>query len=498
MKEINQITRLMVFVLLFFNPKIGVYGHNQNNPYNHQTELANLPRAASSEFSYFYDVGNLKLKTSTTDSIPIYKKLALEHARNRDVEKASFYADKYMKTSYEFNFIHNSEFVALENIMPFKNVFKKYCLNFTGYNLFYLFSALIGFFIAIVMNFKRNKNRSAIIFISIFILIRSLFILHLFLYDSNLKYRFPHALFMSTIFVFVDGPLLYFYFKSITKKYTFKKQHLLHLIPTIVVIFVLLPIIALPEEEKLKVILNTSTIDYKSFLPPMVFVKLTLLFGYGYFVFKMYYKDIRKNPKISERVQKWQRNLVGLITLYIVSFTFYCLVVIRVIPKSDFLYHFQIWIMTFMVLYIGYMAYIQPKIITNSYVIRINNKYRNSGLTISLSHELKEQLLYLLNEEKIYKQNDINLEKLSKMLNTTRHNTSQVINEHFELNFFELINQYRITEASQILKDDIHHNLNIIDVAYEVGFNNKVTFNKSFKKHFAQTPSQYVKMFRVA
>lgn len=495
MKGLIQITRLMVFVLIFFNPNISVFGHNQNNSDNHQTKL---PKTTSEKFSYFYDVENLKLTTSTLDSIPIYKELAYEHARNHEVEKASSYANKYIKTSYKLNFIHDDEFAAIESSAPFQKIVKKYSLNFTWYNLFYLFSALIGFFIGIIMNFKRNKNKNAIIFISAFVLVRSFFILHLFLYDSNLKYRFPHALFMSTILVFVDGPLLYFYFKSITKKYVFKKQHLLHLIPTIVIIAVLLPLLVLPEEEKLKIMLYTSTINYSSFLPPMVFVKFILLYGYGYFVLKIYNRDIRKNPKISERVQKWQRNLVVLIALYIVSFTVYCLVVIRIIPRSNFLYHFQICIMTSMVLYVGFMAFIQPKIITNSYIIRIKNKYRNSGLTISLSNELKEQLLYLLNDEKIYKHNDINLEKLSQMLNTTRHNTSQVINEHFQLNFFELINQYRIMEASHLLKNDVHHNLNIIDIAYEVGFNNKVTFNKSFKKHFAQTPSQYLKTVRVA
>ncbi len=81
---------------------------------------------------------------------------------------------------------------------------------------------------------------------------------------------------------------------------------------------------------------------------------------------------------------------------------------------------------------------------------------------------------------------------MSQRLDTTRHNTSQVINEHFDLNFFELINKFRIEEALEILQNDRHKNLNIIDIAYEVGFNNKVTFNKSFKKYLSQTPSQYI------
>ena len=109
-----------------------------------------------------------------------------------------------------------------------------------------------------------------------------------------------------------------------------------------------------------------------------------------------------------------------------------------------------------------------------------------------LTKDLKEKLIYLLEEDRIYRQNNISLEILSLKLDTNRHNTSQVINEHFDLNFFELINKYRIEEALSIIKNDIHKNMNIIDIAYEVGFNNKVTFNKSFKKILSQTPSQYI------
>lgn len=48
--------------------------------------------------------------------------------------------------------------------------------------------------------------------------------------------------------------------------------------------------------------------------------------------------------------------------------------------------------------------------------------------------------------------------------------------------FFELINKYRVKEAMERLKNN-PENLNIIDIAYEVGYNNnKVNFNKSFKR----------------
>ncbi|WP_430409491.1 hypothetical protein [Kordia sp.] len=90
MKGLIQITRLMVFVLIFFNPDVCVFGHSLNNP-NHQTEFTKLQSAVSKESLSSTDTANLKSTTSVIDSIPIYKELALEHARNREVEKATLY-----------------------------------------------------------------------------------------------------------------------------------------------------------------------------------------------------------------------------------------------------------------------------------------------------------------------------------------------------------------------------------------------------------------------
>jgi AraC-like DNA-binding protein len=105
-------------------------------------------------------------------------------------------------------------------------------------------------------------------------------------------------------------------------------------------------------------------------------------------------------------------------------------------------------------------------------------------------------LVQLLNEDNIYKESGISLDLLSERLGTSRHNTSQVINEHFDMNFYELMNKYRIDEAIQLIKNEKDSNLNIIDIAYKVGFNNKVTFNKSFKKALSVTPSQYIKSIK--
>jgi AraC-like DNA-binding protein len=139
------------------------------------------------------------------------------------------------------------------------------------------------------------------------------------------------------------------------------------------------------------------------------------------------------------------------------------------------------------------MAYVNPKTLMGYQLEASFSKYKNSGLTDSYSIELKKEILKLLDDDKIYRENDLSLTSLADRVGTNRHGASQVINEHFGLNYFELINQYRINEAIEMFKEDTERKQSIIDVAYAVGFNNKVTFNKAFKKIMDSTPSQYLK-----
>jgi AraC-like DNA-binding protein len=246
----------------------------------------------------------------------------------------------------------------------------------------------------------------------------------------------------------------------------------------------------LPAEEKLRAMFGVGTVDKMPYLIYGFSTKLLSLLIYGFLTLRVYLKT-NKSLGLSIEAQKWIRTLVTLTQVYILSYFIYGFIIIKIIPKSEFLYNLQIVAMASMVLYIGYKSYLLPNLFTSGFA-KPKYKYIKSGLTPSFSSELKTQLKHLMEVEKMFLQNDISLAIVSERLGTTRHNTSQVINEHFGLNFFELINKYRIEAAQEILKNDKKKNLNIIDVAYEVGFNNKVTFNKSFRKQLSVTPTQYL------
>ena len=357
----------------------------------------------------------------------------------------------------------------------------------------YLYVALIGFYIAFILHFNKKVESVAKILISSFIFIHSIFILHIFFNITKYQFQFPHTYRISTIFSFLYGPLLYLYFKRITAQYELKKIDFLHFIPTLLFIVYLIPSYTMTADQKLEIMLGRSEIGRSLSDIAIIILKLLSLLIYGHFIRKLYLAS-KKNASLDEENSRWQKNIFVIHMLYVVCYSAYGFLLANNMTFG-FLFHMQVICMALMVMYIGYSANVQPAVFNGSFSFnKLFYKYEKSGLTDSLSLELKDNLIHLFDKEKIYKESGICLETLADKLNTTRHNTSQVINEHFEMSFHELINTYRIREAKEILNNDIQRNLNIIDVAYEVGYNNKVTFNKAFKKDTQLTPSQYQRM----
>jgi AraC-like DNA-binding protein len=434
------------------------------------------------------------------EHLQLYKAQAILAAELDDITRASIYAEYYVKYSSEVGFINSGYFTRFKNSDEFSALFKKYSINFSWLYFFYLFSALIGFFILILLFFKKQNDIVATLLISLFVLINSLFIFHIFLFVTNLKYRTPHILYMSSLTIYLYGPLIYFYFKRVFLNYKFQKWDLMHLLPTVVILIIFLPVFMLSAQEKLDIMLGVGPFDSRPYLLFTVTTKILSLIIYGSLLFLLYIRNKERIILFTKEFQKWLFNLVLFVEVYVVSYLVYGVILMGVTPKYEFLSNIQISVMAVMVLYIGYISYLRPNLfaIETIEIKKIRQKYNKSSLTPSYSQELKEKLLYLLEIEKVYRQNNINLDFISQRLDTTRHNASQVINENFNVSFFELINTYRIEEAIDILKNEADNSMNIIEVAFKVGFNNKVSFNKSFKKHLSQTPSEFINALRLS
>lgn len=427
-----------------------------------------------------------------------FKGKALQYASLGQIDKSLTNIEKYLYLEFNTSIFTNDGFDGIRDSDSFQALQQKYEPSFSIWTFIYLYVALIGFYISIIINFNKKIDVLAKVLISSFIFIHSFFIFHICLNITNYQYEYPHTYLMSTVFSFLYGPLLYFYFKRITQKYVPKKRDLMHLLPTALFLIYIVPIYTLSTSEKLDLMLERVTSGLNpgdsNQMAIIVVAKLVSLITYGYFIHKIYIES-KKNKELSKENYRWQKYIYRIHISYVITYAIYGILISNHI-LSGFLYHTQVILMASMVLYVGYSANAQPNVFSGLYSLdnRLFFKYEKSGLTESLSHELSENLIRLFNDEKIFKESDINLESLAKRLDTTRHNASQVINEHFHMNFHELVNKYRINEAKAILQTDIQNNLNIIDIAYEVGYNNKVTFNKAFKKETKLTPSEFQKI----
>lgn len=101
----------------------------------------------------------------------------------------------------------------------------------------------------------------------------------------------------------------------------------------------------------------------------------------------------------------------------------------------------------------------------------------------SRNEKLKGELITLLETKKRFLDPDLKITDLCRELNTNRTYLSGLINSEFQLNFNDLINQYRVEYAIYLLKNGRDKNLSFQAIAAESGFGSLSSFTRAFKKN---------------
>ena len=104
---------------------------------------------------------------------------------------------------------------------------------------------------------------------------------------------------------------------------------------------------------------------------------------------------------------------------------------------------------------------------------------------------LVNRLVALMEQERLYLEPELTVDQLARAARLPARQTSNIINRHFGVNFFEYVNNYRIEHAKALLLDGSSYS--IIDISEMSGFNSKSAFNRFFKKITGKTPSEHRK-----
>lgn len=104
---------------------------------------------------------------------------------------------------------------------------------------------------------------------------------------------------------------------------------------------------------------------------------------------------------------------------------------------------------------------------------------------------IRTKLRSLMEEDYLFRQTDLNLNKLAEELGISNKKMSGFLNQHIGQNFYEFINSYRIADFQAACTQEEYEHLSLWGIANHAGFRSKTSFNRVFKKQTGITPSEF-------
>lgn len=374
--------------------------------------------------------------------------------------------------------------------------------------LFYEFSLVFGIVITAIILLLLAKKQQTYqhhqLLLIFFIVVFALFLNH------YAAYHQIFGLFVATNFLsegtgFLIGPLIYFYIESLFTKVDFTKSKVwLSFVPFILLsLLISLPLLFQnPNEDMifdyLQYYFDNGTIFYAIEMGSLfMFTILSLKKLKQYtLIIKNYFSNLTPIDIL------WSKRLLLGIILYLVIDTF--LLISGFQPKNFPFFDNQINLLTMLVvvLYLGYYGFFQAQILIPAFLLKEEKKNPTNQITstkntTSFSEQeienIRLSIKNALEKEQLFLNESLTLSTLANHVQLTDKKLSTFINQELNTNFYQLINQYRLTTFKAEIGLAKNQHLTIWGIASQCGFNSKTSFNRIFKKQTGLTPSQYQK-----
>ncbi|MGD1839914.1 MAG: helix-turn-helix domain-containing protein [Thermonemataceae bacterium] len=209
-----------------------------------------------------------------------------------------------------------------------------------------------------------------------------------------------------------------------------------------------------------------------------------------------YHKNEKHELSFNQTIVQYVKILLACLLVYTIFWFLGILerFVIELPINISLVYDISCLIFGIQIYIVGFYSLKHPEV----FKIRFLTKNDNEPI---VKHSMKEEEVSKIsdlvdayfNEKKGHRRTDLSLSVLANEINTTTNKLSWVLNNVYEKTFYELVNEYRVDDFLQSIKENKHKEFTVVSIALDVGFNSKSTFYKAFKEIMKATPTAYIK-----
>lgn len=327
-----------------------------------------------------------------------------------------------------------------------------------------------------------NQYLAVLLIVLSFSILHSLFIIPYFHHFHQTSFRIQEPFIMLVV------PIIWLYVKKLNEpQFHFRRKHLLHFVPFVVVMLF-----------SLTFVMHRTEIDDNGRFYSHTFALNIVLYVAAlcqYLFYLVYMLRLIRNFKTKALNELSNTEFIDPTWLRIFLLTFLAvfllLIVMMVIAihKLDANYFNTIVSVVFaLVIYIlGYKGLFQQTILP------VNAEIQEKRATpeIKVDEQLLSKLLDFMASQKPWHDPELTLTSLADRVDISRNLLSELINSGTGGNFYDFVNKYRVEEIKQLMADPKFKDYTILAIAFEAGFPSKSTFNSIFKKFTGLTPSEY-------
>ncbi len=284
------------------------------------------------------------------------------------------------------------------------------------------------------------------------------------------------------------SPLVYLYIKSFSfqkKEKTFFETYIYNFIPPFFLLIInVFAYIALNQIE----VNSENSISLETALRYTNFIALFFVFLIQNIVYTFLSSKSIKDYKLNylSNLDEINLNKATISWLWQFLISYILLFSMLYLFQLNLLSDIKVFMRIFVLLYLVWLLYK-----AKHHHKLLERKAHNPYLQPDQKKRLNLKLLKVMREQKIYSDPNLNLQKLAKMVDSNSKYLSKFINQEYNVNVSQFINEYRIKEAQNLLKNPQNSIYTMEYLAELTGYNSKSSFYNAFKKITGMTPTEF-------